>query len=136
MSGMRKFEAFLDDSGSYLAGKSSIIVIPTHAGVSLLTLLGILNSTLMRFYVQDAYGVLGVDGGISFSGKMIESLPLPFGFGGKIETIEKATLSVLDCLQRGGSAMEEIQELNNAVFAEYGISSEFRQRIRQTELRC
>ena len=136
MSGMRKFEAFLDESGSYLAGKSSVIVIPTHAGVSLLTLLGILNSNLMRFYVQDAYGVLGVDGGISFSGKMIESLPLPFGFGGKIEAIEESTLSVLDCLRRGEPVMEEIQKLDNAVFAEYGISSEFCQRILQTELRC
>lgn len=136
MSGMRKFEAFLDESGSYLAGKSSVIVIPTHTAVSLLTLLGILNSTLMRFYVQDAYGVLGVDGGISFSGKMIESLPLPSGFGGKIEAIEESTLSVLECLRLRQPVMEEMKKLDNAVFAAYGISSEFRERILQTELRC
>ena len=136
LSGMRKFEAFLDHEGSYLAGKSSIIVISKNSEISLLALLGILNSKLMRFYVQESFGVLGVDGGISFSGKMIESLPLPKGFSASNEAIEAAVLTVLDHLEQEVAITDAIKALDDAVFSEYGIPVAFRERVAAAELRC
>jgi len=136
LSGMRKFEAFLDDTGSYVAGKSSVIVIPDGANVSLFTLLGILNARLMRFYVQESFGVLGVDGGISFSGKMIESLPLPKGFSGCVPSIDAAVKSILASVQRGTDHQEQLDILDEAVYNAYQVSTPVRLRISSSELRC
>ena len=136
MSGMRKFEAFLDESGDYLAGKSSVVATLKHPEVSLVALVGILNSTLMRFYVQESFGVLGIDGGISFSGRMIEGLPLPESFAGSSEAIETAVFSVLNCLRKGKPATNELKMLDDVVFAEYGVAIAFRERIGATKLRC
>ena len=136
LSGMRKFEAFLDDVGIYVAGKSSVIAIPNRPDVSLLSLLGILNSKLMRFYVQESFGVLGVDGGISFSGKMIESLPLPRGFLGCVPSIDAAVNLILASLKKGAAIQEELDMLDEAVYEAYQISAPVRSRIASSELRC
>jgi len=77
MSGMRSFEGFLDQAGEWLGTKSTVVV-RTHLDISTLkALCGILNSQIMRFFVQESFGALAVDGGISFSGTIIKGLPLP-----------------------------------------------------------
>jgi hypothetical protein len=74
---MRSFEGFLDQAGEWLGTKSTVVV-RTHLDISTLkALCGILNSQIMRFFVQESFGALAVDGGISFSGTIIKGLPLP-----------------------------------------------------------
>jgi Eco57I restriction-modification methylase/N-6 DNA Methylase len=68
ISGMRKFEAFLDADGEYVAGKSTVVVTAKDQSISLLTLLGILNSRLVRFFIQETFGVLVLMGALVFRG--------------------------------------------------------------------
>lgn len=136
LSGMRKFEAFWDRDGSYVAGKSSVIVLPRHSDEVLPTLLGILNSRLMRFYVQEAFGALGVDGGISFSGAMVEQLPMPPSHDGRIVEIEEAVAAVLDAINDPEQTLQAMAALDSAVLQAYSVSPEMRARIENTEIRC
>lgn len=136
LSGMRKFEAFLDSGGAFVAGKSSVIVIPKDGRISLLTCLAILNSRLMRFFVQESFGVLGIDGGISFSGGMIESLPVPRDFNGRISAIEDAASVVLHHINNGDLSNPILDLVDSAVFDAYGISVSQRRIITECTLPC
>lgn len=136
LSGMRKFEAFWDENGDFVAGKSSVVAIPKHNGTSLVTLLGILNSKLMRFFVQESFGVLGIDGGISFSGKMVESLPLPRSFDGCVPAIEVAVKRVLESVQDGHIQPELLEAVDSAVFDAYDVEQASREIILKCNVRC
>lgn len=136
LSGMRKFEAFWDRDGSYVAGKSSVIVVPRESDQVLPTLLGILNSRLMRFYVQEAFGALGIDGGISFSGAMIEQLPMPMSSDGRVVEIEKSVAVVLDTMPDSEQFEHAVASLDRAVLHAYSVSPEMSARIEQAEIRC
>jgi hypothetical protein len=76
ISGMRHFECTVDLNGDVVAGKSTVI-LKSRTGGDLRPVLAILNSTLMTFYVKQAFGALGIDGGINFTAQLVESLPLP-----------------------------------------------------------
>lgn len=76
ISGMRHFESFIDEEGQYIAGKSTEILFQ-KTKLSLKLALAILNSKLIRFYIKQAYSVLGIDGGINFTTDLIEGLPIP-----------------------------------------------------------
>lgn len=73
ITGMRYFECFYDAKGEYIAGKSTIII----KGDDLYSILGILNSKLISFYIKESYSALGIDGGINFSKDLVLDLPLP-----------------------------------------------------------
>lgn len=77
ITGMRYFECFLDLKGEYIAGKSTLIVKEKRKSISLETILAILNSKLITFYINQSYSSLGIDGGTNFSVEMVNSLPLP-----------------------------------------------------------
>ena len=111
---MRKFEAFLDATGDFVAGKSTIVVTAKNPSLSLISCLGLLNSKLIRFFIQESFGVLGVDGGISFSGSIVKELPLPFGFEGKLPGVEKAGPKLLKEMN-DGPENEDLQRFFDAV---------------------
>jgi len=136
LSGMRNFEAFLDREGSFVAGKSSVIAIPKNNQLSLLTCLGLLNSRLIRFFLQESYGALGVDGGISFSGDIVESLPLPIGFSGELPLLDEMIKNLLDEISAGKDVSGLLDAIDNAVFDAYGLSAEDRKVIAECELKC
>lgn len=71
----KKIEAYLD-SGEYLAGKSTIIIVDEHK--KLLYLTGILNSKLMEFYLSKFFHSKKMNGDfITISKDIIDSIPLP-----------------------------------------------------------
>jgi hypothetical protein len=133
---MRRFEAFLDDKGHYVAGKSTIVVRSIEGRISLMTLVGILNSQLIRFYLQECFGVLGVDGGISFSGKIVKSIPLPNEFNGKLPCVEATVRSLLEHCVEAKPSDTAIAAVNEAVFDAYEIADSERQMIRNYEFQC
>ena len=136
LSGMRYFEAFLDKDGSFVAGKSSVIVIPKNNKLSLLTCLGLLNSRLIRFFLQESYGALGVDGGISFSGDIVESLPLPTGFSGELPQLDEMVRVLLGEISSGKDVSSLLSEIDIEVFNAYGLSFEDRKVITECILKC
>lgn len=44
------------------------------------SLIALLNSKLITFYIKGAYSALGIDGGINFSKTLVEALPIPKSF--------------------------------------------------------
>lgn len=76
ISGMRHFECALDSDGSIIAGKSTII-LKSKNNSDIKIILALLNSNLISFYIKEAFGVLGIDGGINFTAQLVENLPLP-----------------------------------------------------------
>ncbi len=74
---MRYFECYYDIDGSYIAGKSTIILLNPKDNYLFKVLLGVLNSKLITFYIRGAYSTLGIGGGINFSRDMVEGLPIP-----------------------------------------------------------
>jgi len=76
ISGMRNFECLLDNNGEMIAGKSTIIAKPRERKCNLLFFLAILNSKLIRFYINEIYSALGIDGGINFTSDLVGDLPL------------------------------------------------------------
>jgi type II restriction/modification system DNA methylase subunit YeeA len=77
LSGIRNFEGHFDPDGEYLAAKSTIIVEDTKKNLELPSILGILNSKLMWFYIKNVYAPLAMDEGINFTAPLIRELPLP-----------------------------------------------------------
>ncbi|MDC1449919.1 Eco57I restriction-modification methylase domain-containing protein [Candidatus Thioglobus sp.] len=76
IAGMSKhIEAYLD-SGEYLAGKSTTIILDNSN--KLLFLTGILNSKLVAFYVSTFFHSLKMSGGyLNISKEIIQNIPLP-----------------------------------------------------------
>ncbi len=76
VAGMSKrVEAFLD-KGDYLAGKSTTIVLGKHEDLKLLV--GILNSSVIAFYLNTFYHALKMAGGyINIGTEVLSCLPVP-----------------------------------------------------------
>ncbi|HXG07339.1 MAG TPA: DNA methyltransferase, partial [Nitrososphaera sp.] len=76
ITGIRYFESFLDEDGSHVAGKSTIIIRnPKKANLKALNAL--LNSKLIGFYMREAFRTAGIQGGVNFSSSMVEIIPVP-----------------------------------------------------------
>ncbi len=76
ISGMRHFEAFLDNQGDYIAGKSTVILRNVAENLNVEFLLGFLNSSLATFYLKECFGALAMDGGISFTPNNVSEIPV------------------------------------------------------------
>ena len=76
ISGMRHFECALDPGGGIVAGKSTIILKGKNSA-DIKMILTLLNSNLISFFIKEAFGVLGIGGGINFTAQLVENLPLP-----------------------------------------------------------
>ena len=77
ISGIRHFECFLDRQGSYVAGKSTVILRGFTRGASPEFLLAVLNSKSVKFFLKECYGSLAMDGGINYSPSNVSEIPVP-----------------------------------------------------------
>ena len=77
ISGIRYFESFLDISGIFLAGKSTVILENTRDQYALASILCALNSKLLTFYLKEVYSCLAMDEGINFTAPLVKELPIP-----------------------------------------------------------
>ena len=90
IAGIRYFECFFDENGNYVAGKSTIIIRNINESITFKSLLAILNSSLISFYIREAYSATGIEGGVNFTAPMIRSLPMA--------ELNKSEITVLDKL--------------------------------------
>ena len=75
-TGIRYFEVYGDFKGEYLAAKSTeIITAKDDYGIKVL--LPILNSSVVFFFLNEAYGGMALSGGITFSPANLSNIPLP-----------------------------------------------------------
>ena len=73
---IRYFEVFGDFKGEYLSAKSTEI-ITAKGKVTIKTILPILNSNVVFFFIKEAYGNVSMGGGITFSPDNLCKIPIP-----------------------------------------------------------
>jgi adenine-specific DNA-methyltransferase len=118
--GMRYFDSFFDKDGEYVAGKSTIIAIPTSVGDPF-GYLALLNSRLVAWYLKEAYGTQGIDGGINFTVKIVEEIPVP----DHDEALIGRLADIARELSTATSGRETLtDELNRLVYQAYGLTSD------------
>ncbi|MFA5360059.1 MAG: DNA methyltransferase [Patescibacteria group bacterium] len=76
VSGIRHFECILDHDNEYIAGKSTTVIKDVTAPLDLFSLICILNSSLMTFYIKNKYSTSGMGGGINFSPSLVKKIPI------------------------------------------------------------
>ena len=75
-TGIRYFEVFGDFEGKYMAAKSTEI-ITAKSNMHIKTVLPILNSNVVFFFLKEAYGGMAMGGGITFSPDNLSKIPIP-----------------------------------------------------------
>jgi hypothetical protein len=99
VSGIRYFETIIDIKGEYLAGKSTILLVPNNKNVNDLKFLNpILNSKLITFFLKESYSSLELGGGMNFSKTNISQIPI----AKNINNMNKITL------ENSGSELTEL----------------------------
>ena len=137
MKGLNLLDAFVDEQGIYLPGKTTLVINSTNVE-SLFFLSAILNSSLSIFYIKNKYSSSSYCGGITFTKDMINQLPIPsleeWERSKLITLAQEATLSK----QRNNNAsishiLKEIDVLINKAFKlSYLYSSDFVNSLKTT----
>jgi len=132
ISGMRHFECVLDSSGDVIAGKSTVLLRAKNtAGLG--TILGILNSKLISFYIKESYGALGIDGGINFTADLVQNLPLPILDKSAVKKVEIVVSKIvaitkddnyLDNPSKQAEVKEYERQIDQMVYNLYGLTEE------------
>lgn len=94
ITGITVFEAFYDERGEYMPYVSTITVADIVEMADRWSLLAVLNSKLMTFYLRECFHPLAMGGGsgLNFTAPLIRRIPVPEavmrnGSGGRMERI-------------------------------------------------
>ena len=125
VAGMSKrVEAFLD-KGDHLAGKSTTVVFGKHEDLKFL--LGILNSSVITFYLNTFYHSLKMAGGyINVGTEVVSSLPVPEPSSAQwtalVEVVDRILTAKRADPSVDTSALES--EIDEIVYRLYGLTPE------------
>jgi len=125
IKGIRYFDSFLDETGDFIGGKSTILILGKEkSAVNLLGLLGLLNSKLVFFYLKASYSAVGIDGGINFSKDMVANIPVPPS--SEIDTLRESVAKIVAIkkvdFKTDTSALEA--EIDRLVYQLYDLTPE------------
>lgn len=114
-TGIRYFEVFGDFEGKYMAAKSTEI-ITAKSSMDIKTVLPILNSNVVFFFLKEAYGGMAMGGGITFSPDNLSKIPIP-----KVDETARVKLYQLADKYAVGFDEESQDELDEYVCELYGF---------------
>jgi len=117
--GLRKLDGSLDLNGEIVPGKSTLIVRSNDLD-SLKVLTGVLNSSLVVFYLQEKYSASTYQGALTFTKDMINELPFPISDS----PYKKKILNYVDEILKANNleATQEIQKnIDICTFLLYGF---------------
>ncbi len=78
IKGLNLLDAFLDNEGTTIPGKTTLIITnKTDNKDELKLLLAIINSSLIFYYIKEKYSASSYNQGITFTKGMINDIPLP-----------------------------------------------------------
>ena len=132
ISGIRHFECAPDFNGNIIAGKSTII-LKNKSDTDLKIALALLNSNLISFYIREAFGALGIGGGINFTAELVENLPFPnisSEISKKIRNIVDQILGIMENkewlqnLEEQTKVKEYEHQIDQMVYKLYGLTDE------------
>lgn len=127
ITGMRYFEAYYDNEGKCIAGKSTIIIPQNDCDEQdMIYLLAILNAKIIQYYINQSYSALGIDGGINFSVDIVNALPIPLATANEKKAIVECTNILLRTKKANPladtSALEA--EIDRLVYDLYGLTED------------
>ena len=124
--GLNLLDGFIDLSGNYIPGKSTLVICSDNIN-DLKFLCGLLNSKLAIFYIKSKYASSSHCGGITFSKDMINNFPVSSLAGFK----EKVIL-IVDKILDSGYSVDLNKLLNETIYSSYDLSSAEIQIIEQS----
>jgi hypothetical protein len=136
MTGIRYFESFLDRNGTYVAGKSTII-IRNPRNIDLRALNALLNSKLIGFYMREAFKATGIEGGVNFRSTMVEAIPVPSLSSKEISTLAEYTGRILASIanQDRKTMGSTFDKLDDFIYGLYDLSKNDIEIIRKYKIR-
>ena len=123
IGGMCKYPECFYDSGEYLAGKSTTEIIDSE--LSLLYIVGVLNSKIMSFYYKNCFKSLSLAGGFfRFGPPQIKLLPIPSRNDSyvAIEKIANLSAEIIEFKKRGKDTMLQESEIDQITYQLYNLT--------------
>jgi len=126
ISGIRYFEVFFDEKGEYIVGKSAIFIRVFKPKIKPKAVMAIFNSKFISWYINETYGVLGIDGGVNFSVDMIEALPFPNKFISSQDSLIAIVNKILSFKEDNSNAdtTKFENQIDELVYKLYGLTEE------------
>ncbi|MCL2308891.1 MAG: BREX-1 system adenine-specific DNA-methyltransferase PglX [Proteobacteria bacterium] len=124
IKGLTLLDATLDLRGEMIPGKTTLILTAADEDV-LKYVCAVVNCPLSIFYIKAKYGSSSYNGGITFTKEMINSLPLPAGYGeqGKIVRLVDRILDK-KAKDYGADISDLEREMNLLLYRLYDLSKE------------
>ena len=127
MKGLNLLDAFLDDDGTTLPGKTTLVITNKDNNQDeLIFLLAVINSSLIFYYIKEKYSSSSYNQGTTFTKDMINGIPFPKIDGNIRKKIVSTVARVLAAKhgnpQADTSALEK--EIDQLVYQLYGLTDE------------
>lgn len=127
IKGLNLLDGFLDDDGTTIPGKTTLVIMHKNNDVEALKLLlALINSNVIFYYIKEKYSASSYNQGVTFTKDMINGIPLP-----KIEgsITKKITASIDRILAAKGTypqadTSKEESAIDELVYQLYGLSPE------------
>jgi hypothetical protein len=125
IKGLTLLHACLDEKGDIIPGKSTLVVFSDDVN-TLKFLLGLINSNLPFFYINEKYSASSYNTCINFTKDMINDLPLPTLSQEAQNSIVRIVDRVLALKYHDPAADTSAQEaeIDRLVYALYGLTEE------------
>ena len=124
--GLNLLDGFIDLSGNYIPGKSTLVICSDDIN-NLKFLCGLLNSKLAIFYIKSKYASSSYCGGITFSKDMINNFPVS-----SLTGFKEKVISIVDKILDSGYSINLNKLLNDTIYSSYNLSSAERRIIEQS----
>lgn len=124
IKGLTLLDACIDADGSIIPGKSTLM-IPADLE-TLYLLLGIINSKLALFYIQEKYSSSSYNGGINFNKDMINNFPIKNNHLSEFEQIRKLAHKIVD-LKSNNYCVDTIEierTIDSILYGIYGLTDD------------
>ncbi len=127
MKGLNLLDAFLDEDGTTIPGKTTLVITnKDNNQEELKFLLALINSSLIFYYIKEKYSASSYSLGVSFTTDMINGVPFPKSNS----NLRKKVLSNVERIlaaKRGNPQADTTEwekQIDQLVYQLYGLTEE------------